>query len=257
MDTDVKREAEVIRQVRESDNDIESHLLRSQPATTAPSPNLVPANAGLLDCLDDVAGEEMIGTGVSRLRRPSSSFSSQVIKNSAGAGFWNTFDERMRTPPPATFLRSSSSGISDEMNVDTPASSVMSTTPQQYHMPQQASRSRSSTPQPPSMASEFTRKIGKRRRDDDLDPYCFKRRAVSPGVSLQNSPILPPSPAQREAGWWALQSKVNREVPGGHVAGERINSGGGVGSGSLGPPKRIGLQGMNDTNDGLMNMSIE
>ena len=258
MDTDVRREAEVIRQVRESDNDIESHLLRSQPATTAPSPNLDPANAGLLDCLDDIAGDEMIGTGLSRSRRLSSSFSNQAMKNSAGAGFWNTFDERMRTPPPASFLRSSSSAISDEMNMDTPASSIMSTTPQQHHMPQQARRSRSSTPQPPSMAAEFTRKIGKRRRDDDLDPYCFKRRAVSPGVSLQNSPILPPSPAQREAGWWALQSKGTRELPGGHVAGERINSGGSsVGSGSLGPSKRIGLQGMNDTNDGLMNMSIE
>ena len=108
------------------------------------------------------------------------------------------------------------------------------------------------------MANDLTRKL-KRRRDDDLDPNMFKRRAVSPGVSLQNSPIMPPSPAQRDSGWWALQAKTNRrEGPAGHGSGERASSGAsGNGTSSLGPPKRVGFQGMIDTNDGLMNMSIE
>ena len=188
-------------------------------------------------------------------RRPSHSFTHQALKNSAGLDFWNSF-ERMRTPPPTGIPRGSSSSMSDEMNMDTPASSILSTTPQQHHpISQQHTRSRSSTPQPPSLAAEFTRKMGKRRRDDDLDPYFFKRRAVSPGVSLQNSPILPPSPAQRDNTWWAMQSKCNREVPNGHAVGERTNNGGTTNN--LGPPKRIGFQGMCDTNDGLMNMSIE
>lgn len=50
-----------------------------------------------------------------------------------------------------------------------------------------------------------------------------------------------------------------------HVIGERVSSGGsssstngtGPGPGTPGPSKRVGFQGMSDTNDGLMNMSIE
>ena len=77
-------------------------------------------------------------------------------------------------------------------------------------------------------------------RDDDFDPNYFKRRAVSPGLSVQNSPVLPQSP-----GWWGTPKRE-----------ERISSNGSAGSGT-GTGKRIGMQGMNDTNDGLMNMSIE
>lgn len=193
-------------------------------------------------------------------RRPSNTFTQQVIKNSAGLEFWNNFDERMRTPPPMSFARRSSSSVSEDMSVDTPASSVLTMTPHQNNhvLSQYLSRSRSCTPQPPqSTAVEVTRKLGKRRRDDDLDPHFFKRRAVSPGVSVQNSPILPPSPAQKEGGWWTTQVKANREVPASHAAGERLNSGSISSQGGLGPLKRVGLQGMNDTNDGLMNMSIE
>ncbi len=50
-----------------------------------------------------------------------------------------------------------------------------------------------------------------------------------------------------------------------HVIGERVSSGGsssstngtGAGPSTPGPSKRVGFQGMSDTNDGLMNMSIE
>lgn len=46
-----------------------------------------------------------------------------------------------------------------------------------------------------------------------------------------------------------------------HVIGERVSSGGSSsstnGTGTPGPSKRVGFQGMSDTNDGLMNMSIE
>ena len=36
-----------------------------------------------------------------------------------------------------------------------------------------------------------------------------------------------------------------------------VSSGSGAGSGLAGTPRRVGLQGMNDTSDGLMSMSIE
>ena len=200
----------------------------------------------------------MSADGVSN-RRSSTSFTQQAIRNSAGHDFWNRFDDRMRTPPPPTVMRGSSSSVSDDMSFDTPASSTLTLTPQQNQASLKTrSRSRSSTPQPPLMAAEVTRRLGKRRRDDDLDPNIFKRRAVSPGVSLQNSPILPPSPAQRESAWWNIQAKTNREILASHGTGDRVSSGGSNnGSSNLGPPKRVGFQGMSDTNDGLMNMSIE
>ena len=260
IDTEVKREAEVIRQVRESDNDVETSLLRSLPNTAAPSPSLPAATVGTMDSLDDIAADEMLAGDYSMGRRPSNTFTQQAIRNSAGPEFWNNFDERMRTPPPMSFARRSSSSVSEDMSVDTPASSVLTMTPHQNNhvLSQYLSRSRSCTPQPPpATAVEVTRKLGKRRRDDDLDPHFFKRRAVSPGVSVQNSPILPPSPAQKEGGWWTTQVKANREAPAGHAAGERLNGGSISSQGGLGPLKRVGLQGMNDTNDGLMNMSIE
>ncbi|MCJ1478354.1 hypothetical protein MMC13_007034 [Lambiella insularis] len=259
IDTECRREAEVIRQVREGDADTDSNFLHSQPTTTASSPSLFPLPAGPPGSLDEIPDGDLSNVDVSRIRRPSSTFTQQAIRHSAGTDFWNRFDDRMRTPPPPSFMRGSSSSVSDDMSIDTPASSAMTLTPQHFPPPSQhPSRSRSSTPQPPLLASEVTRKLGKRRRDDDLDPNMFKRRAVSPGVSLQNSPILPPSPAQRDSGWWVMQTKTNREVPAGHVAGERVNSGGSnSGLSGLGPPKRFGFQGMNDTNDGLMNMSIE
>ncbi|EPE02990.1 hypothetical protein F503_08867 [Ophiostoma piceae UAMH 11346] len=53
-------------------------------------------------------------------------------------------------------------------------------------------------------AAEITRRINsKRRRDDDsdLDPMSFKRRAVSPSISVHNSPIMQ-SPLQRDVLSW-------------------------------------------------------
>jgi len=262
IDTEVRREAEVIRQVRESDNDIETSHQPLQPNTDTLL-NLLPAVPDLPDSVEEVQEREMMSsetiTGACQ-RRLSSSFTRQAIKNSGGLGFWHSFDDS-RTPPPPLFPRGSSSGISEDMNMDTPQSSIMShaswADPQKTHS---ISRSRSLTPQPSVMpsAAEISRKVNKRRRDDDFDANSFKRRAVSPGLSLQSSPVLPQSPAQKDNGWWGLPPKQNREIPAAHVTGERANSNGSASSSSgPGPPKRVGFQGMSDTNDGLMNMSIE
>ncbi|KAL8758589.1 MAG: hypothetical protein Q9184_003882 [Pyrenodesmia sp. 2 TL-2023] len=261
VDTEVRREAEVIRQARESDAYGDLNPTPSQPTTSASSPSIQPAAAGPIDGLEDIPEDITMDSDISASRRSSSStFTQHAIKNSAGLGFWNNFDERIRTPPPM-FPRESSSGISEDIAMDTPQSSVMSATPQQHlNKIQSRSESRSSTPQLQQNASDNLRKGNKRMRDDDLDPSFFKRRAVSPGMSLQNSPILPQSPLQRDGGWWGTQPKYGREVPASQTVGDRISSGGSVSSGNGAPPvppKRVGLQGMSDTSDGLMNMSIE
>ncbi|KAL9009946.1 MAG: hypothetical protein Q9173_005071 [Seirophora scorigena] len=261
VDTEVKREAEVIRQARESDAYGDLRRVLSQPTASGSSPSIQPTMSGPTEGLVDIPEDWMIDSDMSASRRSSSStFTQHAIRNSAGIGFWNNFDERIRTPPP-TFPCESSSGISDDMAMDTPQSSILSTTPL-HNINKVAGRadSRSSTPQLPAAGPENLRKGNKRMRDDDFDSNFFKRRAVSPGMSLQNSPILSQSPLQREGGWGAMQAKHSRETPASQTVGDRISSGGSASSGSGAPPvpaKRVGLQGMNDTNDGLMNMSIE
>ena len=97
-------------------------------------------------------------------------------------------------------------------------------------------------------------------------------------MSLQNSPILPQSPLSSSShnghvGWAGQWPKAggqhHHDVPTASPvisgSGERISSAGSVSSGSgvgsgtalAGTPRRVGLQGMNDTSDGLMSMSIE
>ncbi|KAL8833836.1 MAG: hypothetical protein Q9170_004058 [Blastenia crenularia] len=260
VDTEVKREAEVIRQARESDAYGDLHLPPSQPTTNASSPSMQPT-AGPTEGLEDIQEDIAMDSDVSASRRSSSStFTQHAMRNSAGLGFWSNFDERIRTPPPI-FPRESSSGISDDIAMDTPQSSIVSITPQPNNTKATGrSESRSSTPQLVPNGSDSLRKGNKRMRDDEFDPSFFKRRAVSPGMSLQNSPILPQSPLQANSGWWGMPPKYSRETPAPQTVGERISSGGSVSSGNGAPPvsaKRVGMQGMSDTNDGLMNMSIE
>jgi len=182
-------------------------------------------------------------------------FGQHAERHSAGLGFWKTFDERYRTPPPPLPARESSSGMSDEM-MDTPPSSIgggvaLDMNPEKDSGPS-GSRSRSSTPIPSTTqiappGAELVRRVNnKRRRDDAFDPASLKRRAVSPGMSLQSSPVLPQSPVMSsEKAWGQPPSKS-------HGPADRSNSGG-----SVNGAKRVGLQGMVATNDGLMNMSIE
>lgn len=171
----------------------------------------------------------------------SSSFKQHAMRNSKGKEFWDTFsDDNNRTPPPGFLHRGSTSGVSDDV------SPSLSTPPSSLIIPPTGGSSppRVSTPQPGTVptAAEITRKLNnKRRRDDDFDPTSFKRRAVSPAMSVHNSPIMQ-SPMQRDP-WGARPSGNNGESSKGGTNG--------------GPMKRVGFQGMVDTNDGLMKMSIE
>jgi hypothetical protein len=73
-------------------------------------------------------------------------------------------------------------------------------------------------------------------------------------MSVQNSPIVQ-SPMQRDVNPWGTRPSSNS----GSSGGEKANSGNGPGieGGRVNGTKRIGFQGMVDTNDGLMKMSIE
>ncbi|KAL9130867.1 MAG: hypothetical protein Q9217_001068 [Psora testacea] len=242
IDTDLRREAEVIKQVRESDIDGDLSLQPSQPTTSASSPSLGPVTAGPTENIEVISSDLSTSSEESMRRRSSSAFTNQAARCSGGISFWKKFDERMRTPPPPLLSRASSSGIGEDVNMDSMQPSTLSMAVQQNGTSKAFSQdTASSTPLAVATATfEIPKKGNKRMRDDDFDPNYFKRRAVSPGLSVQNSPVLPQSP-----GWWGTPKRE-----------ERVSSNGSVGSGN-GTGKRVGLQGMNDTNDGLMNMSIE
>ncbi|OTB09616.1 hypothetical protein M426DRAFT_316162 [Hypoxylon sp. CI-4A] len=279
VDSEVRREAEVIRQVRESDMDLEPRIPAGQSqaldipnaSTAQSSPNLATAQ----ESLDDIPEDDMMtDSGLS------SSFKQQAMKNSKGKGFWETFSETSSvagnrvTPPPSSFMpRGSSSGMSEDVNMDSPSLSAGSVTVNPFGLgaggiggPGSESQ-KSDTPQPmsasgsvPPTAAEITRRINnKRRRDDDFDPHSFKRRAVSPGMnSVHNSPITQ-SPLQRDMGPWGSRPGSNH---GGDKASATPSENGSIGGNGGGRPisgakGRVGFQGMVDTNDGLMRMSIE
>lgn len=122
------------------------------------------------------------------------------------------------------------------------------------------------------MNDDVALKKFKRRREDDFDIATIKRRAVSPGVSAQNSPVLTASPSQRDAGpsiWGLPPDRKDKDKnpslsePSSQLTSVRSNSGGSVASTSASGSvlasqgRKLGLQGMVDTNDGLMKMCIE
>jgi hypothetical protein len=281
IDTDVRREAETIRQVRERDNSTSDFELGS--ATAASSPNLLPAvpEAAQIDFGKDLDGE---GTTMKGL---GANFAAHANRNSGGPEFWNRFDPAMRTPPPPAFSRHGSGA--SELNLDLPFGEGI-----QFRRP----RARSSA----SDASEAFFPAGgsnsnnnnihngassgvnddmhlkkfKRRREDDFDIATIKRRAVSPGMSSQNSPVLAASPSHRDANSWGQPPERKGErkdwpsSSGIDIATLTRASSGGSGSMSVTPTgsmtpnnnlvnqgKKLGLQPMTDTNDGLMKMSIE
>ncbi|KAF2136342.1 uncharacterized protein K452DRAFT_362598 [Aplosporella prunicola CBS 121167] len=269
VDSEVKREAEIIRQVRESDVTLTPD--RQESTTANSSPSLLPAVPGLseLEDIPEDTGMDVEREAAANGKGLFGAFNLQPWRSNGERQSWGVPNDRMHTPPPPPFFpRASSSAISDDINMDSPSVSTTSMSGYPHRLSQSAeppkdrSTSRGSTPQPmvPPTAADGLKK--KRRRDDDFDVNSIKRRAVSPGLSVTNSPVLSQSPNQRDNSIWP-PAKTSREgstsgQPSGHGAGERSNSGGSTMSvtPSLGP-KRVGLQGMTDTNDGLMKMSIE
>lgn len=243
-----------------------------EPCTALSSPNL----AATQDILDDIPETDIMGDVSMAL---SSSFKQQVIRNSKGKSFWDTFSEsssigtRTTPPPPAFLPRGSSSGVSEDVAMDSPSLYGLSgIIMQPSHSRAESQRSDTphtgsqAGPQPPS-AAEITRRINSKRRrgDDEFDPVSFKRRAVSPGMSVQNSPVTQ-SPMQRDLAPWGSRPGSNGGDKGTSSAPSESGSMGGGASGTVSGSSgsrvannkpRVGFQGMVDTNDGIMRMSIE
>jgi len=274
------------------------------PATTAlSSPNLGTQDA-IDDLADDVMMMDSSSSGNGNgLGLPTGSIKKPALKNPKGRMFSPDGVPPRITPPPPGFglLRGSSSGPTlEDVGMDSPSTTLGSQNP--FVLPGSMTTTSSSgrgTPQPQPMASqgsvnsngngngaasnglsgipavpgppsaaEITRRINsKRRRDDDFDPVSFKRRAVSPGMSVHNSPIMQ-SPLQRDMAPWGTGSRpssvggdtVGKPAGSGSGSGAPSESGSGTGGngGRLGGTKgRIGFQGMVDTNDGITRLSIE
>lgn len=271
-ESEFRREAEVVKQVRDCDMELEPRISQqtaesTQPATAPSSPTLI-QQEGLNDVPeDDIMGDIAMGL--------SSSFKQHAIKNSKGKPFWDAFPEpsgaggARTTPPPAAFLpRGSSSGISEDVAMDSPSVGGATVSAPLFGHDNSSSLTtrapQNAVNQPPS-AAEITRKINSKRRrgDDDFDPVSFKRRAVSPGMSVHNSPVTQ-SPLQRDGMSWGSRPGSN----GGDKAGSSAPSEAGSTPGNLSGSSsaagrlnnnkgRVGFQGMVDTHDGLMRMSIE
>ncbi|KAJ9133069.1 f-actin-capping subunit alpha protein [Pleurostoma richardsiae] len=287
IEAEFRREAEVVRQVLESDMDLEPRIpppALSTATTRHSSPNLTAQ-----ELRDDVP-DEVMALDPSGLGLPGT-FKQQALKNSKGKVFWDTFSDSSSmggsrtTPPPAAFLpRGSSSGLSiDDVNMDSPSASSgptaggrdgfgkdgfifpmnTGTSSSGGDTPQQGSGPASGSAAVPPSAAEITRRINsKRRRDDDFDPVSFKRRAVSPGMSVHNSPIMQ-SPLQH-APWGGSRPGSNGgdKSGGASESGSLVGDGGGNGkagarAANSGHKARVGYQGMVDTNDGITRLSIE
>lgn len=165
------------------------------------------------------------------------SFNQQAIQNSNSKGkdFWDRFsdDGKNNTPTPPLFLPGARTSMSEDFSAEDASVIFQPSFVPDIPPP--------STPSNIPTAAEITTKVNnKRRRDDDFDPTSFKRRAVSPAMSVHNSPVMQ-SPMQRESAPW----------------GSRPPSNGEPGKQNGAATKRVGFQGMVDTNDGLMKMSIE
>lgn len=237
--------------MRESDVDLE------RPSITAQSsPSLLPTVPGLdgpLEGVPEESSESNLSLDSSTMKGLFGIFGSlNSGRHSNNQGFWA--QRPAQTPPPPAFPRAESSAMSEDMSIDSPTIGAGAN--------EQNSNgwvSRASTPGPmyPPTAAEGLKKSNKRRRDDDFDEASIKRRAVSPGVSVHNSPVVSQSPVQRDGNLWG-STKASRETSiSGHSTGERSNSGGSMSMTPTLGPKRVGLQGMTDTSDGFMKMSIE
>lgn len=253
VESEVKREAEVIRQVRESD-------IGDSATTTHSSPTMQPI-ASLEGITEDLR-MSLDGNGNGSNIRGVFGSGTFPRSNGGGRDFWDNFEQRQTPPPPPFWPRQGSSTTNEDMTMDSPTvsqSTTWQTYSQQYDQAL-GDLGSSTTPQPqvvPPSAADGLRKANKRRRDDDLDMFSIKRRAVSPGMSVQNSPILAQSSAQR-GDLWGQQPRPSREgsIIGGHAAGERSSSMSSAVTPLLGP-KRIGLQGMTDVQGLAEKMTLE
>ncbi|KAL1888716.1 hypothetical protein Cpir12675_006066 [Ceratocystis pirilliformis] len=256
IDSESRREAEVVRQVMESDRPEPRNIMPKSVSTTAhSSPNLAP-----VDSADEVVEDDMIIEATNALsaawkKNPPPSGKllwDSVASRSIGSGA----PQNHTTPPLGPIRTRAMSTFSDDLTMESP---LLASTTQMDGKPTALSLS-VNMPQLPT-AAEITRRINnKRRRDDDFDPMSFKRRAVSPSLSVHNSPIMQ-SPMQRDMPPWGPRPTSNGGDRPALLGTATSSSSASIESGTVNRstkiPGRVGYQGMVDTNDGIMRMSIE
>ncbi|RPB16839.1 hypothetical protein P167DRAFT_570018 [Morchella conica CCBAS932] len=190
VDMEVKREAEITRQIREEDEE-------SVPATAIPTQPSMDQELSDIREEDESMGSSGENVGLVGNKGIGISFSRQAQKH---GGFWfgDQMDGLGGSPPTFPGLRMTSDGdimMNSESTVSSPVASV---------------------------PADMRRPKRRRTQDERFEPEFFKRRAVSPGLS--HSPILAASPPL---------------------------------SGANGGGKRLNFQGMSDTGDGIMKMSLQ
>ncbi|CCU78504.1 hypothetical protein BGHDH14_bgh01437 [Blumeria hordei DH14] len=239
VESEVRREAEVVRQTRESDLGIGLQNSLATAPLSSLTPNLnKPAQSSRND-----------GIMVSTLSHNLEGFRERAVLKSRGKGFWEAFQDESSHSSPLlpSFPCASLSGINDDILLDSTSFSTASMLACQTTDHQSSSPSRSATPQSRtgSTAAELTYRLNRKRmRDYDFDLIDIKRRAVSPSMSTHNSPIIQ-SPMQRDnIAWGSRPSSKCGLNETGKQSGNSV-------------PKWVGFQGVMDTNDGLMKMSIE
>ena len=119
------KEAEIVKQVRESDVPETRHPPTGVDASAMTTAHSSPNLSGIQEAMEEIPVDDAmaeLGAGLS------SSFKQHAMKNSKGKQFWDTFSDSSgaRTPPPASSLlpRGSSSGMSEDTNMDSPSQSA-------------------------------------------------------------------------------------------------------------------------------------
>ncbi|RKF65859.1 hypothetical protein OnM2_002027 [Erysiphe neolycopersici] len=234
IETEVLREAAVVRQTRESDIEYEHR----QPFGITQHPQIL----ALRTQKSEKSPEKDENKS---LLNTHSEFKEKLLLKSKSKGLWATSGDdtlfSMNSP------RTPASVVGSDIVLDFPLNSNMPPFSNDSASPQTSLISRPATPQPGGglVAVDITQKLSKKRlRDDDFDLFSIKRRAVSPGMSVHNSPIIK-SPMQRDHTAWGSRPASSCNI--GETGKSPINT----------IQKRVGLQGMMDTNDSLMKMSIE
>lgn len=275
VENEVKREAEVVKQVHQNYKDHDWGSIATAPPSPTATTKISRAESSV--SMSDVDFFSNPGNSASK---DEPKVDPDHRRSSNQKEFWPGLYNRMQTPPPPSLGRGrSSSGVSmnEDVGMDSPwmTAAARSTPPSSsvFALPGPAHNfvkptvetvvPEAAQPPAPRMPThaEITQKVNnKRRRDEDFDIASIKRRAVSPGLSVQSSPVPGQSPLNG-GGWWGSATappRMNKEtsLPNANVE-ERANS---VVAGHITPvlgPKRTGLQGMTDTSDGMGKMSIE
>ena len=222
VETELRREATVIKQTRENDMELETTPRMRRNSTIISSPM---TTAAVPDGIEEPTPFDMNNAPQSE------SFKLRALKNPKGVdNYWDGCERRNNSSLPPNFLTRESTG--DEMSVDSPTlgprqasltsqpSDIMSNMSMQFTgLSQSPTRATTPIPEPLNIRSVNN----KRRRDDDFDPMSFKRRAVSPGMSVQNSPVMQSpmeSHRQRDVNPWITkppgrseERRVGKECP--------------------------------------------